>query len=153
MIPFQFSQDSFLGKLILEAWIQTGGNEKELIDALNSNLEEGQAFYITPNAEKQVLLNLLPAGFRKDIEHSDYVLVGEKIQDLVKGNSHITPTPKLDVALDIIEWVLTGFDLTEVVQDLLNIVFNKKLKITEDLIVKIRSLYLEHLNKPNNFDF
>ena len=146
MIPFQFSQDSFLGKLITEAWIESGRPEQELTDALNSSLVEGQQFYITPNAEKQVLMNLLPVQFRKDIEHSDYLMVGEKIEDLVKGNSHITPTPKVDIALELIEWILTGFELDDLVLDLIKIVFNKKPEFPPDFIAVIRRKYTSSLN-------
>ena len=146
-VPFQFSRDSFLGKLIADVWVESGHSEQELIDAFNTH-NPGEAFFFTPNAEKQVFMNLLPTQFRKDIEKGEFMLVGEKFEDLVKGNSHITPTPKPDVALELVEWIFTGFDLDDLVLDLLSIFFNKKITFPPGFLDKVRAHYVKQLNEP-----
>jgi len=145
--PFQFSRDSLLGKLIAEVWNQIGNDASALEDAFLSNLADGEAFFSTPNVERQVLMNLLPAQFRKHMERAEYIIIGEKIQDLMKGNSHISPVPRADVAFELVEWILTGYENDDLVLDLVRILFNKKIIFPENFLEKLRAQYVHMLNE------
>ena len=138
---FSFFQDSVLGKLLLDSWIETGGDSDELIKSVGS---ENPCF--TPNSEKQVLMTLLPQQLRKHIEHGEDMLVVEKIEDLVRGNNHITPEPKLDIALELVEWILTGFEKDDLVMDLLNMITSKKLAFPPNFLEILRKNYVVLLN-------
>lgn len=138
--------DSLLGELICKVWVKRGGNAEQLTQAIYSFLKEGMDFKGTPRGEKQLLMNILPNRIRKYKEQNNFVSIQNELKNLLMGRELVSkPTP--DVAFELLEWILTGFQDDKLVLELLPVVFNDKVKFDSEFLNELKNSYNELLNE------
>jgi len=117
--PFHPLEDSLLGQILLEIFSQRD-RAKELQTKISKYLQEGEpSFYYTPNSIKSTQMSVLPPQFRRLYESGDREAIKTVFTSLLE------PPAKMDLVLEILEWVITGlaaedlslFLLGELLQD------------------------------------
>ena len=89
-------------------------------------LKEGKtSFYFTPRTDKSTDLTILPPVFRKLHSENNTEAIKTKFKELLYPPS---TDIRMDVVLELLEWVLTGIASIEVSEELL------KLLLGEDLV-------------------
>ena len=53
--------------------------------------------------------------------------------------------PAVDITFELVEWLLTGFDMDEAIADYLNLLFGKEQIIDVAFVEKIRSEYIKEM--------
>jgi len=134
--PFSPTEDSLLGQILMELFKERG-RQVELQSIFQSYLEEGQtSFHFTPNSTKSTLMTILPSEFRKVQEEGNSNLLTKKFEELLQ------PPIKMDVVLEILEWIITGIADSEISINILNL-FLKKNIIDKDILNIIIKKYDE----------
>ncbi|MCC6275408.1 MAG: hypothetical protein IT569_06100 [Leptospiraceae bacterium] len=140
---YQPLEDSFFGKLIGEVLGVQGISKQEIRDSIYSNLADLQIaahFVGTPKTEKRIIMNILPEKIRKWIFDGNFQSVKDEFQLLAFGDGR-NLKPKIDVALEILEWIFTGFENDELVLELIRILTGHKFAIEKDFIAKLKPSY------------
>ena len=142
LFPFKPLEDHFFGVLIGNVWKAIDGDFDKLNRAIHSRLiGDLQHYTFTPKGDKIVLMNIYPNQFRKYIEnkqneklYSEFEkLITEKIPDTIA---------RLDVAMDLLEWLFTGFPEKEfLAQNLLVILANKQISFSKEFWLKLKEEY------------
>ena len=81
-------------------------------------------------------MNLYPTRFRKYLSEKDYTGLKAEFQALLNQD-----IPRLDIALDLLEWIFTGFDEEDLVLDLLLIITNNQISFPKDFLLQLKSCY------------
>jgi len=113
--PFPFSplQDSLFGEVLLESWKNHGGSSSDLESAIQKALgQTSRGFFFTSNADKQILLNTIPNTIRSLISKKETESMELLFFQLASGSGEYT-RPHLDVALELLLWIFTGFEERE----------------------------------------
>ncbi|MCB1193223.1 MAG: hypothetical protein H7A23_10310 [Leptospiraceae bacterium] len=136
--------DSLLGELICSVWKGKGRDTEELKQAIYSHLSEGGDFKGTPKGEKQIIMNLLPNRIRKYIEEKNFNKIAKEFTNLLKGRD-LAQKPAIDVAFELLEWILTGFQEDDLVLLLLPVFFNNRLQFDKELLDELKVSYQQLL--------
>ncbi|MDF3819954.1 VanZ family protein [Leptospira sp. 96542] len=140
--PFDPFQDSLIGEKILGLWLSDHKSEKDLRERLEHSLGLGpNLIFFTPNADKQKLMVSYPTEIRKYLESKDYELVQKLLIQIARGYGD--KQPALDISLELIEWLLTGFDLDELIKQVLSTIFEFPFDI--EFVHRVRSEYIKEL--------
>jgi hypothetical protein len=123
--PFFPLEDSLLGQILYEIYSEKG-KLQNLQSALQKYLKEGKtSFYFTPRTDKSTDLTILPPVFRKYHSENNVEAIKTKFRELL----HPPFTDiRMDVVLELLEWVLTGIASNEISEELL------KLLLGDDLV-------------------
>ena len=109
LFPFKPLEDHFFGHLIGNVWKVTNGDFEKLNRAIHSSLlGELQHYTCTPKGDKIVLMNIYPNQFRKYLELKQYDKLYSEFTKLITAKIPET-IPRLDIALDLLEWIFIGF--------------------------------------------
>ena len=123
--PFFPLEDSLLGQILSEIYSEKG-KLQNLQSAMQMYLKEGKtSFYFTPRTDKSTDLTILPPVFRKLHSENNTEAIKTKFKELLYPPS---TDIRMDVVLELLEWVLTGIASIEVSEELL------KLLLGEDLV-------------------
>lgn len=136
---YQILEDSFFGKLIGDVLCAEGIPKQLILDSIHSNLIGSRQFTGTPKAEKQIIIAVLPDKFRKWISERKFQQVKTEFAHLAFGVGD--KSPKIDLALEILEWIFSGFDEDDLVLELIKILVGKKVQINQNIVVKLRGAY------------
>ncbi|TGL41554.1 VanZ family protein [Leptospira perdikensis] len=140
--PFLPFEDSLVGEKILLVWQESHHSEKNLKDHLLKalDLHEDQLIF-TPNAIKQKLMVSYPTEIRSFIEKKELTGITNLLLQIAKGKSELYSEPALDITFELIEWILTGFDLDDVLVETLSALFGTAL--TSDFVDQVRAEYIK----------
>ncbi|MCG6153899.1 VanZ family protein [Leptospira bandrabouensis] len=142
--PFLPFEDSLVGEKILLVWQESHHSEKNLKEHLLKalGLTEDQVVF-TPNAIKQKLMVSYPTEIRHLIDEKKFSQITVLLLNIAKGKSEQCPTPALDITFELIEWILTGFDLDDVLVETLSELFGTTL--THAFVDQVRAEYIKEL--------
>ncbi|TGK92835.1 VanZ family protein [Leptospira brenneri] len=140
--PFLPFEDSLVGEKILLVWQESHHSEKNLKDHLLKalDLSEDQIVF-TPNAIKQKLMVSFPTEIRSLIAKRDLAGITNLLLAIAKGKSDLNQNPAVDITFELIEWILTGFDLDDVLVETLSTLFETRL--TNEFIDQVRAEYIK----------
>jgi hypothetical protein len=142
LFPFKPLEDHFFGILIGNVWKATDGDFDKLNRAIHSRLVgDLQHYTCTPKGDKIVLMNIYPNQFRKYIETNQPEKLYTEFEKLITAKIPET-IARLDVAMDLLEWLFTGFPEHEhLAQNLLAIITNKQISFKEEFWLKLKEEY------------
>lgn len=133
-------EDSLLGKAIADVWLSYSFKLEELENAIQSNLNPKYSFFTgTKKSEKQILMGILPDKIRKWISNGNTNDIQDQLKQLISGTE--SSPPKIDIALELMEWILTGFDKDDIFVVLLNELANQKIHFPDDFLSKLKDRY------------
>ncbi len=142
--PFSPFEDSLVGEKILFVWQASHHSEKNLKDHLLHALGLGvDQVVFTPNAMKQKLMVSYPTEIRNLINDNRTNEIPHLLISIAKGNTPSNASPALDITFELIEWLLTGFDLDEVLSETLSLLFGTNL--TTEFLTSVRAEYIKEL--------
>lgn len=134
--PFHPLQDFVLGEVLDRSLQRLGVSKAQTEGAILSHLQEGRPnFVFTPNAKKQTLMQSLPVQFRTWME------VGEDEKLLQNFRTMIREEGRLDLALELLEWIFTGFEREELIRSLFSLVLNDKIVLPPEFMGVLREEY------------
>ncbi|TGK01946.1 hypothetical protein EHQ53_14500 [Leptospira langatensis] len=134
--PFHPLEDFVLGEVLGRTLEALGTSKQEAEKAILSHLPPDRPeFLFTPNAKKQVLLQSMPIELRSFLEAGDWKKVVEVLQRTIKEEG------RLDLALELIEWIFTGFDQEDLVRDLFSLVLNDKIELKKEFYPLLKEEY------------
>ncbi|PJZ52843.1 hypothetical protein [Leptospira adleri] len=140
--PFHPFQDFLLGEVIFKTLKELNVPSEAAEDAVRSHLPSGRKdFLFTPNAKKQTLMNLYPEKIR------DFLKAGKKEEIKKEFRTMISSEGKLDLALELLEWLFTGFEEKELLNELFSLVLNDKITLPENFIETLKKNYEEEVLK------
>ncbi|PJZ70716.1 hypothetical protein CH373_07250 [Leptospira perolatii] len=134
--PFHPLQDFILGEILAKTLEKFGIPKEEIDSAIRSNLKPGQKEFIcTPNAKKQILLQTVPVEIRG-------LLQADKTSEVVEVfHNIIAQDGRLDFALELIEWIFTGFENEDLVRKLFEQVLNHKIVLPVEFYSFLKKEY------------
>lgn len=142
--PFLPFEDSLVGEKILFVWQESHHSEKNLKDHLLLSLDvKEEQLVFTPNAIKQKLMVSYPTEIRNLIAENRTSEIPQLLINIAKGKTPSNPNPSLDITFELIEWLLTGFDLDEVLRETLSLLFGTTLTI--EFLTSVRAEYFKEL--------
>lgn len=134
--PFHPLEDFVLGEVLGRTLVALGHSKEEIQKAILSHLREGQQeFFFTPNAKKQILLQSMPVELRSFLE------AGKEKEVLDIFQKTISEEGRLDLALELLEWIFTGFEKEELVRSIFSIVLNHKIKMNSEFYSRLKEEY------------
>ncbi|XDD44577.1 VanZ family protein [Leptospira sp. WS60.C2] len=142
--PFLPFEDSLVGEKILFVWQTSHHSEKNLKNHLLQalNITEDQMVF-TPNAIKQKLMVSYPTEIRNLINENRTIEIPNLLFAIAQGKTTSNPNPALDITFELIEWLLTGFDLDEVLCETLSRLFG--VALTNEFLTSVRAEYIKEL--------
>ncbi len=142
LFPFKPLEDHFFGNLIGNAWKAIDGSFEKINLAIHSRLVGDLRHYTcTPKGDRIVLMNIYPNQFRKYLENNQFQKLNDEFEKLLTGKVPNT-VPRFDVAMDLLEWIYTGFpEKEEVSHQLLAILTNKQISFPEEFWLKLKEEY------------
>ncbi|MFB5651238.1 hypothetical protein ACE5IS_11370 [Leptospira wolffii] len=134
--PFHPLQDFVLGEVLDRTLQRLGIPKPETETAILSHLPTGKTqFVFTPNAKKQIQLQSMPVelrGFLESGKDSEIVRILRKT---------IQEEGRLDLALELIEWIFTGFENEQLVRSLFSLVLNDKIPLPTEFYSILKEEY------------
>ncbi|TGN00188.1 hypothetical protein [Leptospira dzoumogneensis] len=125
--PFHPLEDFVLGEVLGRTLVSLGHSKEEINKAIHSHLPPGRPeFLFTPNAKKQLLLQSMPVELRSFLE------AGKEKEVLEIFRKTIQAEGRLDLALELLEWICTGFEKEELVRELFQLVLNGKIELSSE---------------------
>lgn len=124
--PFHPLNDSLFGKCMLELWMEENKKESRLLEYIQSRISPSNqecfgnmngmdnGFYCTSNATKELIYQEVPDTIRKLIKDKNYKDIELTISKIAQGKWENQKYPGLDIAFELLEWLLTGFEEDEV---------------------------------------
>lgn len=103
--PFYPFRDFLLGEVIFKTLQEDGVSPQDAEDAVLSHLtSDKKCFVFTPNAKKQTLLNLYPEKIRGLLKTDQEEKIRQEFCNMIQTEG------KMDLALELLEWLFTGFE-------------------------------------------
>jgi len=137
--PFLPFQDSLLGQILFQMHSEKGELQK-LKDSLNVYFQnENETFVFTSRPEKQIYFETFPPKARKWIENRDAESFHLEFQNLLKRRGDLAG--RMDIVLEIMEWLISGFDEDSMCADLLSRSVFPDLNLHSEDISEIRKRY------------
>ncbi|TGK09053.1 hypothetical protein EHO60_13625 [Leptospira fletcheri] len=133
--PFHPLEDSVLGEVFARTLELSGISRAEANAAILSHLKQAGEFQFTPNSKKQVLLQSMPSMFRELLEQ-------EKDSEILETfRKEIQEEGRLDLALELLEWIFTGYEKEALVVALFELLLNGKVRLPEGFYGKMMEEY------------
>ncbi|XDD52222.1 hypothetical protein AB3N59_19905 [Leptospira sp. WS92.C1] len=140
--PFRPFQDFLLGEVLLRTLKDQGILEQAAETAVLSHLTADQKqFVFTPNAKKQTLMSLYPEKIR------GFLKAGKRKEIVSEFRTMIAIEGKMDLALELLEWLFTGFEDSELLNELFSLILNDKIELPENFLSLLRKNYEEEVLK------
>ncbi|EQA78488.1 hypothetical protein [Leptospira alstonii] len=141
--PFHPFQDFLLGEVFLKTLIESGVSLKEAEDAVLSYLPPDQKHFVfTPNAKKQTLLNLYPEKIRNLLKADQEEEIKQEFRNMIRADG------RMDLALELLEWLFTGFDeRRRLLNELFSLILNDKISLSENFLDRLKKNYEEEVLK------
>lgn len=135
--PFYPLEDSLLGQILSEIYSEKG-NLHSIQSVFQKYLQEGQtSFYFTPRTDKSTDLTVLPPVFRKLYAEEKIDEMRQKFLDLLHPS---IGQVRMDVVLEVLEWILTGLASPQVSEQLLKVLLDDE-SVDSSLLSKILEKY------------
>lgn len=144
--PFSPIEDSLIGSIIFNV-LRKDFNQADLLDAIQSHLPAGEMYYFTPRSKKQVILDIYPSKLRNWIAQKNHSEIENFFWKLLQGK--LTGSSAMDIALELFEWLLIGFQEEDLWEDVFKILINHRLPIQNKHIHDIQTAYLQLLEVEN----
>lgn len=142
--PFNPIEDSLIGSIINQVFKEED-LEKTFQEAILSYKSEESHYFFTPRSKKQTILDIYPSKIRVWILQKKHEEIKNFFFDLLKGK--LTGLPSMDIALELFEWILTGFLEEELNKILLELLTNFQITISSEQVSKIQKKYFEFLEQ------
>ncbi|AOP36239.1 hypothetical protein A0128_19620 [Leptospira tipperaryensis] len=140
--PFHPFQDFLLGEVIFKTLKELNVSPDLAEEAVRSHLPPDQKdFVFTPNAKKQTLMNLYPEKIR------GFLKAGKTEEIKKEFRMMIASEGKLDLALELLEWLFTGFEEKKLLNELFSLVLNDKISLPENFLEVLKKNYEEEVLK------
>ncbi|MBW0435014.1 hypothetical protein HGB47_15485 [Leptospira yasudae] len=140
--PFHPFRDFLLGEVLFKTLQEDGVNVADAEAAVLSHLpSDKRNFVFTPNAKKQTLLNLYPEKIRGLLKSKK----GNEIKQEFK--TMIATEGRMDLALELLEWLFTGFDERELLNELFSLILNDRIPLQEGFLDRLKKNYEEEVLK------
>lgn len=144
--PFFPLQDSLIGTVIFSVFNEDF-QKAHLQEAILSHIPNGETYFFTPRAKKQTILDIYPNKLRTWIQQKNNKEIEKFFWSLLKGE--LTGSPAMDIALELFEWLLTGFQEENICKNVLKILTNNRIPIQDKDLQKIQTAYLKILAEEN----
>jgi hypothetical protein len=112
--PFLPLVDSLFGECLLSTWQHFNLTEESLqsiiFDNHSTKDKSNKEYTFTKNTDKEILHSQAPDEIRKYIENKEYSNVAKILSAIAIGRYMEVAHPSLDVAFELLEWILSGFD-------------------------------------------
>ncbi|WP_061249524.1 hypothetical protein [Leptospira alstonii] len=141
--PFHPFRDFLLGEVFLKTLIESGVSLKQAEDAVLSHLPSDQKHFVfTPNAKKQTLLNLYPEKIRNLLKADQDEEIKQEFRNMIRADG------RMDLALELLEWLFTGFDeRRRLLNELFSLILNDKISLPENFLDRLKKNYEEEVLK------
>ncbi|AXR62576.1 hypothetical protein [Leptospira mayottensis] len=140
--PFYPFRDFLLGEVFLKTLLESGVSSQTAEEAILSHLPSGRNHFVfTPNAKKQTLLNLYPEKIRNLLRENQEEEIKQEFRNMIKIEE------RMDLALELLEWLFVGFDERELLNDLFSLILNDKIPLGDGFLDRLKKNYEEEILK------
>lgn len=140
--PFDPFRDFLLGEVFLKTLLENGVSSQVAEEAILSHLPPGRNhFLFTPNAKKQTLLNLYPEKIRNLLKSKKNAEIREEFSAMIATEG------RMDLALELIEWLFVGFDERELLNDLFSLILNDKIPLRDGFLDRLKKITKKKFSK------
>ncbi|EQA64083.1 MULTISPECIES: hypothetical protein [Leptospira] len=141
--PFHPFQDFLLGEVFLKTLLESGVSSQAAEEAILSHLPPGRNHFVfTPNAKKQTLLNLYPEKIRNLLRENQEEGIKQEFRNMIKIEE------RMDLALELLEWLFTGFDERQrLLSELFSLILNDKISLPENFLDRLKRNYEKEVLK------
>ncbi|EKO31744.1 hypothetical protein [Leptospira santarosai] len=140
--PFDPLRDFLLGEVFLKTLLENGVSSQVAEEAILSHLPAGRDHFVfTPNAKKQTLLNLYPEKIRNLLKSKKNAEIREEFSAMIATEG------RMDLALELLEWLFVGFDERELLNDLFSLILNDKIPLGDGFLDRLKKNYEEEILK------
>ncbi|EMY78476.1 hypothetical protein LEP1GSC060_3797 [Leptospira weilii serovar Ranarum str. ICFT] len=141
--PFHPFQDFLLGEVFLKTLKESGVSSQAAEEAVLSHLPSDQKHFVfTPNAKKQTLLNLYPEKIRNLLKADQEEEIKQEFRNMIGIDG------RMDLALELLEWLFTGFDeKRHLLIELFSLILNDKIPLRENFLDQVKKNYEEEVLK------
>jgi hypothetical protein len=139
--PFLPLVDSMFGECLQKAWVNSNLPISKLETLITSLSTSPEGFTFTSNATKEILLSQAPAELRTLIQDKDSEAIASLLLELTKGKYENQSSDGLDIAFELMEWLLTGFEDEIKFTEILKVFLGDAPEITDTLITTLRKEY------------
>lgn len=138
--PFR---DFLLGEVIFKTLQEDGVSPQDAEDAVLSHLtSDKKCFVFTPNAKKQTLLNLYPEKIRGLLKTDQEEKIRQEFCNMIQTEG------KMDLALELLEWLFTGFEeRRKLLNELFSLFLNDKIPLRDNFLDRLKINYEEEVLK------
>ncbi|MCE9500196.1 MAG: hypothetical protein K8R21_06835 [Leptospira sp.] len=139
---FNELKETLFGNLLCDVWESSG---REINEFLNCFLQSPRS--IDPEIlklefhERQVIYNIIPEKIRKSISIGDHDGVITSFKSLIDRELLITDRPRPDIALELLEWIFTGYEEGNLILRILETFTKSNSQFPEDFIDKLKIGY------------
>ncbi len=145
--PFKPFQDSFLLEILTMYYSKQYPEEQNLVSHFESKWQNKQ-FTFSPNQWKQIHMVTFANNIRDWIHTGSDQKILDLLENLVSGKEPATAEGSLDVALELVEWIFTGFEKDNVVLEFLQFFLGKLPGFEGDFLNGLRKAYESEVNEP-----
>ncbi|EKN90067.1 hypothetical protein LEP1GSC034_4008 [Leptospira interrogans str. 2003000735] len=141
--PFYPFRDFLLGEVIFKTLQEDGVSPQDAEDAVLSHLtSDKKCFVFTPNAKKQTLLNLYPEKIRGLLKTDQEEKIRQEFCNMIQTEG------KMDLALELLEWLFTGFEeRRKLLNELFSLFLNDKIPLRDNFLDRLKINYEEEVLK------
>lgn len=139
--PFLPLVDSMFGECLQKVWVQSNLPQDRLDSLISSLSTNPEGFTFTANATKEMLLSQAPSELRALIQEKNVQAIVDLLLDLTQGHYENQSTGGLDIALELMEWLLTGFDSELDFTAILQAFFSHATEINSEFVSNLRKEY------------
>ncbi|WCL47720.1 hypothetical protein [Leptospira sp. GIMC2001] len=140
--PYLPFEDSLFGECLNNAWKKHGRDDYSLTRAVFSFLNPPETnFVFTSNIKKEIILSQAPQEIREFISRKDWKAIGDMLRSISLGVYDNQDSKGIDIAFELAEWLLTGYESEIDFREILNIFLVLDPPITDDIIDSIREYY------------
>ncbi|MCH1913823.1 hypothetical protein L9Z41_18535 [Leptospira noguchii] len=141
--PFYPFRDFLLGEVIFKTLQEDGISSKDAEDAVLSHLTSGKKHFVfTPNAKKQTLLNLYPEKIRNLLKANQEEKIKQEFCNMIQAEE------RMDLALELLEWLFTGFEeRRKLLNELFSFFLNGKILLQGNFLDRLKINYEEEILK------
>lgn len=129
------------GECLQKAWANSNLPISKLETLITSLSTSPEGFTFTSNATKEILLSQAPAELRTLIQDKDSEAIASLLLELTKGKYENQSSDGLDIAFELMEWLLTGFEDEIKFTEILKSFLGEAPEISDTLITTLRKEY------------
>ena len=138
---FNFLKETFFGNLLCETWESSGRDANELLNSFPIVVKSNSHEILKREAhERQIIYGVIPEQIRKSISLGNYDDVIRKFRILITGDGKAA-SPRPDIALELSEWIFSGFDEDRLMLTILELITENKIAFPEDFIERLKTAY------------